>query len=119
MIFLSQYFIAICLSQYILSPYFYCNIFNTSPDLPWEFYRFFSVTGGKDWYDILQPLLIVSWMYGVVFIAFQVFVVFGVFNVLNAVFVESVLDNRDKDISWRFLAFLGEFSANDWPTLVT
>merc|ERR1719424_661820 len=59
---------------------------------------FFSVTGGKDWYDILQPLLTISWIYGIVFIAFQVFVVFGVFNVLNAVFVESVLDNRDKDL---------------------
>merc|ERR1719487_3141962 len=59
---------------------------------------FFSVTGGVDWYVILRPLMNVSWIYVVIFIAFEVFVVFGVFNVLNAVFVESVLTNRDKDL---------------------
>jgi len=59
---------------------------------------FFSVTGGVDWYVILRPLMNVSWVYVVIFIAFEVFVVFGVFNVLNAVFVESVLTNRDKDL---------------------
>jgi hypothetical protein len=59
---------------------------------------FFSVTGGVDWYEVLQPLLAVSWLYACVFVAFVIFVVFGVFNVLNAVFVESVLTNRDKDL---------------------
>merc|ERR1719271_1530874 len=59
---------------------------------------FFSVTGGIDWYEILRPLMKASWIYVIVFVAFEVFVVFGVFNVLNAVFVESVLTNRDKDL---------------------
>merc|ERR1711865_702043 len=45
---------------------------------------FFSVTGGQDWYDVLQPLMRTSWIYAVVFLAFEVFVVFGLFNVIKA-----------------------------------
>ena len=37
-------------------------------------------------------------VYVFIFIALIVFVLFGVFNVLNAVFVESVLNNRDKEL---------------------
>jgi hypothetical protein len=59
---------------------------------------FFSITGGVDGYLIIRPLMNISWMYVVIFVVFQVFVLFGVFNVLNAVFVESVLTNRDKDL---------------------
>jgi len=59
---------------------------------------FFAVTGGQDWYEIIQPLLAISWTYAVLFVAFEIFVVFGVFNVLNGVFVENVLSNRDKDL---------------------
>lgn len=59
---------------------------------------FFSVTGGQDWYDVLRPFMIASWIYVIMFVLFEVFVVFGVFNVLSAVFVENVLTNRDKDL---------------------
>ena len=56
------------------------------------------VTGGQDWYDLLHPFMIASWIYAVMFVAFQIFAVLGVFNVLAAVFVEYVLTNRDKDL---------------------
>lgn len=59
---------------------------------------FLCVTGGVDWYTVLQPLMNISLLYAVIFAGFIIFVVFGVFNVLNAVFVESVLSNRDKDL---------------------
>jgi len=62
------------------------------------FTMFLSVTGGVDWYAVVQPLLNVSVLYAFIFIVYIIFVVFGVFNVLNAVFVESVLTNRDKDL---------------------
>jgi hypothetical protein len=62
------------------------------------FTMFLSVTGGLDWYSVVQPLLNVSSFYAFIFIGYVIFVVFGVFNVLNAVFVESVLTNRDKDL---------------------
>lgn len=68
-------------------------------NLPRGMYTMFlSVTGGLDWYEVLQPLLCLSWIYAFIFAGFVIFVVFGVFNVLNAVFVEAVLTNRDKDL---------------------
>merc|ERR1719446_919579 len=59
---------------------------------------FLAVTGGLDWYSVIQPFMNISWIYSVIFGLYIVFVVFGIFNVLNAVFVESVLTNRDKDL---------------------
>merc|ERR1740133_349878 len=59
---------------------------------------FFCVTGGMDWYEILLPLMNISALYVFLFVAFISFVIFGVFNVLSAVFVESVMTNRDKDL---------------------
>jgi hypothetical protein len=62
------------------------------------FTMFLSVTGGVDWYTTVQPLLNVSFFYAAIYIIYIMLVVFGIFNVLNAVFVESVLTNRDKDL---------------------
>jgi len=62
------------------------------------FSMFYCVTGGEDWSKVLHPLVQVSGVYAIFFSCYIFFVLFGVFNALTAVFVESVLNNRDKDV---------------------
>lgn len=57
-----------------------------------------SVSGGMDWYDVMNPLLNISYMYALLFVLFVVFVVFGVLNVLTGIFVEQALQVRDRDL---------------------
>merc|ERR1719491_1058341 len=51
-----------------------------------------------DWYDVMNPLLNISYMYALLFVLFVVFVVFGVLNVLTGIFVEQALQVRDRDL---------------------
>jgi len=57
-----------------------------------------TITGGMDWYDIIQPLLCLHWAYGLMFAIWISFVLFGVLNVLSAVFVEQAMNIRDRDL---------------------
>merc|ERR1712003_213969 len=57
-----------------------------------------SVSGGLDWYDVLQPLAMVSIWYRPLFIIFVIFVLFGVLNVITGLFVEQALQIRDRDL---------------------
>jgi len=57
-----------------------------------------SVSGGCDWYEVMVPLLNISYLYALLFVLFVVFVVFGVLNVLTGIFVEQALQVRDRDL---------------------
>jgi len=57
-----------------------------------------SVSGGQDWYDVLQPLAVISHWYLLLFILFVVFVLFGVLNVITGLFVEQALQIRDREL---------------------
>lgn len=57
-----------------------------------------SVSGGCDWYEVMAPLLNISYLYAFLFVLFVVFVVFGVLNVLTGIFVEQALQVRDRDL---------------------
>eukprot|EP00927_Polykrikos_kofoidii_P064942 TRINITY_DN60748_c0_g1_i1.p1 TRINITY_DN60748_c0_g1~~TRINITY_DN60748_c0_g1_i1.p1 ORF type:complete len:660 (-),score=76.10 TRINITY_DN60748_c0_g1_i1:31-2010(-) len=50
-----------------------------------------SITGGVNWGTVLEPLLSLSWIYTVIFLAFISVSIFGLLNVLTSVFVESTM----------------------------
>jgi len=59
-----------------------------------------TISGGKDWYDVLQPLIRLSWVwfYPFLFSMYVLGVMLGVTNLVSAVFVEQALQIRDKDL---------------------
>lgn len=56
------------------------------------------ISGGVDWYRVVQPLMCISPVYTFAFSFYIVFVLFGVLNVMSAVFVEHALKIRDRDL---------------------
>jgi len=47
-----------------------------------------SISGGMDWYDLLEPLLAASVLYAIPFTLFVLFVMFGMLNILVGIFVQ-------------------------------
>jgi len=60
---------------------------------------FQTVSGGRDWSEVTEPLLEVSYIYVVMFIMYVFFIVFGVLNVVTGAFVDSIrlVSSRDRD----------------------
>jgi hypothetical protein len=58
-----------------------------------------AVSGGRNWGEVAQPYVDISWVFGVVFVGFIIFVMFGLLNVLVGVFVQNTeaIANIDKD----------------------
>lgn len=61
---------------------------------------FMGICGGKDWSELLDPLMDIGGLYGVLFVFYIFFVVFGVLNVVTSIFVDSAqqVSKRDRDI---------------------
>mmetsp|Transcript_78831 Transcript_78831/g.218035 ORF Transcript_78831/g.218035 Transcript_78831/m.218035 type:complete len:377 (+) Transcript_78831:749-1879(+) len=75
------------------------NILAHFPNLPRALFTLLlCITGGLDWYNVVQPLMCVAPIYVVFFSAYIIVVVFGVLNVLFAIFVEQALQIRDRDL---------------------
>lgn len=72
--------------------YWYLNLPHTM------FSLLLAISGGSDWWPMLEPLLSVSDAYRYVFAFYIVFIVFGVLNVLTGVFLESATEFLDKDL---------------------
>lgn len=62
------------------------------------FSLFLCISGGRDWWDIAHPILIVNDLYRYVFAFYVGFVVIGVLNVLTVVFLENATEFSDKDL---------------------
>merc|ERR1711860_321405 len=58
---------------------------------------FMAISGGMDWADLLEALLVISDVYLPIFIFFIVFVVLGLMNILTAVFCESAMQIAEFD----------------------
>ncbi|CAJ1340138.1 unnamed protein product, partial [Effrenium voratum] len=60
-----------------------------------------AVTGGADWYEIVEPLSHISDLYTVLFAFYVLFVVIGVLNVLTSAFVQRAceLSRLDRDLA--------------------
>jgi len=56
------------------------------------------VTGGMEWYEPVQVLLNVSWIYALAFLGFVVLTLFGFLNVLAAVNVQHALTVTDREL---------------------
>lgn len=68
-------------------------------DLPSAmFVLLLSISGGNDWWPMLEPLTKISKLYNFVFSFYVCFVVFGVLNVLTGIFLESATEFVDKDL---------------------
>jgi len=61
---------------------------------------FMAMSGGNDWAQYYDALLLLPWLYPVSFLAFILFTLFAVVNIVTGVFVESALQAnlKDKDI---------------------
>jgi len=59
-----------------------------------------TITGGLNWFDVVQPLEEISMLYRCLFCFYVVFVVIGVLNVLTGIFVERAqeLSGLDRDL---------------------
>eukprot|EP00927_Polykrikos_kofoidii_P056215 TRINITY_DN5037_c0_g1_i1.p1 TRINITY_DN5037_c0_g1~~TRINITY_DN5037_c0_g1_i1.p1 ORF type:complete len:706 (+),score=102.34 TRINITY_DN5037_c0_g1_i1:23-2140(+) len=55
---------------------------------------FMSMSGGRNWGEVLEPLLETSTAYTVVFLAFISSVFFGVLNIVTAIFVDSAMQSQ-------------------------
>lgn len=62
---------------------------------------FEGVTGGRNYYELLEPLKRIHWVYAVAFLFFYIFIVFGVLNIVTGIFVESAteLTKLDKEMT--------------------
>jgi len=58
---------------------------------------FMSLTGGVDWWDVVEPLLYISPGYALVFIFFQIIGALAVLNVINATFVNDAMESARKN----------------------
>merc|ERR1712167_104696 len=59
---------------------------------------FLCTSGGRDWWDLALPLVMVNPFYKYVFVFYVLFVVIGVLNVLTVVFLENATEFSDKDL---------------------
>lgn len=61
---------------------------------------FMSISGGRDWQELYQPLEKINWISGCVFLIYIFFVVFGVLNVVTGAFVDSMrlVSQKDNDL---------------------
>jgi len=61
---------------------------------------FMAITGGKDWSDLIEPLLEISYWYYGLYIFYLLFVVLGIMNILTAIFCESAgqIAQIDRDL---------------------
>eukprot|EP00927_Polykrikos_kofoidii_P004781 TRINITY_DN11890_c0_g1_i2.p1 TRINITY_DN11890_c0_g1~~TRINITY_DN11890_c0_g1_i2.p1 ORF type:complete len:697 (-),score=115.86 TRINITY_DN11890_c0_g1_i2:17-2107(-) len=50
-----------------------------------------TISSGRDWEEVLRPLMRVHWIYIVTFMVFITFSIFGLLNILTSVFVESTM----------------------------
>jgi len=55
---------------------------------------FQSMTGGRSWGELMQPLMYISSMYTVLFVLFVSLTFFGVLNVVAAIFVDSAMQSQ-------------------------
>lgn len=61
---------------------------------------FMGICGGKDWSELMDPLMEISVLYGLLFVFYIFFVIFGVLNVVTSIFVDSAsqVSKKDRDI---------------------
>lgn len=57
-----------------------------------------AISGGDDWWSMLEPLVSINEIYRLIFTAYVLFIIFGVLNVLTGVFTQSACDLQDKDL---------------------
>jgi len=69
---------------------------------------FMAVSGGLDWWDILELLLKISVQYALVFILFIVITILAILNVINAIFVNDAMECTHMDIDLRMQGELEE-----------
>eukprot|EP00927_Polykrikos_kofoidii_P073594 TRINITY_DN6961_c0_g2_i1.p1 TRINITY_DN6961_c0_g2~~TRINITY_DN6961_c0_g2_i1.p1 ORF type:complete len:757 (+),score=105.20 TRINITY_DN6961_c0_g2_i1:88-2358(+) len=50
-----------------------------------------AISNGRDWEDVMRPIMGIHWVYTVVFVSFITFSIFGLVNVLTSIFLESVM----------------------------
>eukprot|EP00929_Paragymnodinium_shiwhaense_P016484 TRINITY_DN12487_c0_g1_i1.p1 TRINITY_DN12487_c0_g1~~TRINITY_DN12487_c0_g1_i1.p1 ORF type:complete len:818 (+),score=177.56 TRINITY_DN12487_c0_g1_i1:176-2629(+) len=55
---------------------------------------YLSFTGGRNWGEVLHPLLCLHWFYPTMFLVFITFTIFGVLNVVTAIFVDSAMSSQ-------------------------
>merc|ERR1712136_106641 len=69
---------------------------------------FMSLTGGVDWWDVVQPLLEISAGYCAVFILFQIIGALAVLNVINATLVNDAMESARKNPDLRIHREMGD-----------
>lgn len=62
---------------------------------------FMAVTGGVDWWEILELLLKISVLYAIVFLVFVVITILAILNVISAIFVNDAMECTHMDIDLR------------------
>jgi len=62
---------------------------------------FEGATGGRNYHEIIQPLISIHWIHGVSFLLFWIFIVLGVLNIVTGIFVERAtkLAKLDKEMT--------------------
>jgi len=55
---------------------------------------FMAMTGGRNWGEVIEPFLRVSWLYSALFILFISITYFGLLNVVTSIFVDSAMKSR-------------------------
>jgi len=58
---------------------------------------FMCISGGMDWQKAMDPLVIVHWVYGPIFIYYIFFMLFGVSNIVVGVFVSACTETSKGD----------------------
>lgn len=55
---------------------------------------YLAMTGGRNWGEVIQPLMGIGWVYTTLFMVYISAVFFGVLNVVTAIFVDSALQSQ-------------------------
>lgn len=105
MIFLVVYCFAICFCQAVTEYrtdkgdaalaedlYLYKELWLGVPQSLFSLYL--AMTGGRNWGEVVNPLMEVGWAYTALFIVFISLTFFGVLNVVTAIFVDSALQSQ-------------------------
>jgi len=65
---------------------------------------FMSVSGGVDWWDVVDTLLSISVLYVVLFLVFVIVTVLAIMNVISAIFVNDAMETASMDMDLRMKA---------------